>query len=150
TYFFNLLYFRSQQATVPGVRNYYAHVEDSYRGIAWNRMFAKLIELRNTCREANIDFRVVVFPFLHNLGPDYPFRDAHERIVEACRREDVPCLDLLPVLEPHARERLVVNMFDAHPNERAHELAAFAIEHDLLNDLVEKAKQPQDAPAENR
>jgi len=143
TYFFNLLYFRSQQATVPGVRDYYSHVEKSYAGIAWQRMFAKMATLHRECEEAGIDFRVVVFPFLHNLGPSYPFREAHDRIVEACGREKIPCLDLLPVLEPHAGERLTVNIFDAHPNERAHELAAEAISRQLLHDLVEP-RRPAD------
>jgi hypothetical protein len=148
TYFFNLLYFRSQQATVPGVRDYYSHVEESYRGIAWKRMFGKLMALSQECRDAGMDFRVVVFPFLHNLGPEYPFREAHGLIVEACRREHIPCLDLLPVLEPHARERLTVNIFDAHPNERAHNLAAEAISAQLLGDLVDGASSPPSAPAE--
>jgi hypothetical protein len=148
TYFFNLLYFRSQQATVPGVRDYYSHVEESYRGIAWKRMFGKLMALSQECRDAGMDFRVVVFPFLHNLGPEYPFREAHGLIVEACRREHIPCLDLLPMLEPHARERLTVNIFDAHPNERAHNLAAEAISAQLLGDLVDGASSPPSAPAE--
>jgi len=150
TYFFNLLYFRARQATVPGVRDYYSHVKDYYSGPAWNRMFAKLTELHATCREAGIDLRIVIFPFLHNLGPDYPFRDAHERISEFCRRDGVPCLDLLPVLEPHSAERLTVNLFDAHPNERAHALAAEAIDRELLADLLRPRAEPAAAGAEAR
>jgi hypothetical protein len=46
----------------------------------------------------------------------------------------VPVLDLRPVLESHAGEGLTVNRFDAHPNERAHALAAAAIERELLDD----------------
>lgn len=138
TYFFNLLYFRAKQATVPEARDYYSHVQEHYRGPAWNRMFAKLSELKATCSEAGIELRLVIFPFLHNLGPEYPFRDAHERIADFCRRDQVPFLDLLPVLEPHANERLTVNLFDAHPNERAHALAAEAIERDLLADLISR------------
>jgi hypothetical protein len=52
------------------------------------------------------------------------------------------------VLEPHARERLTVNIFDAHPNERAHELAAEAISGQLLSDLVDPEPSSASAPAE--
>jgi hypothetical protein len=68
--------------------------------------------------------------------------------VEACRREGIPCLDLLPVLEPHASEKLTVNIFDAHPNERAHELAADAIADRLLGDLTDRQPSPASPPAE--
>jgi lysophospholipase L1-like esterase len=127
TYFFNMLYFRFQQATLPEVRGYYSFLADSYRGAPWNRMFARLRELSTTCREHDIAFNLVIFPFLHNLGSAYPFADAHLRVEEFCRREQVPCLDLRAVLEPHVVEGLMVNRFDAHPNERAHALAAEAI-----------------------
>ena len=103
-------------------------------------MRRKLDELREFCKERRIDLRVAIFPFLHNLGPDYPFDAAHERIADFCRQTGVPCLDLKPVLLPHIAEGLTVNRFDAHPNERAHALAAAAIEKDLLADLF--AGQP--------
>jgi len=143
TYFLNFVKFRLQWATVPRATSYYADVEESYRGPPWQKMFARLLQVNRTCREAHIDFRVVVFPFLHNLGPDYPFADAHHQIVEACRQHDIPCLDLLPGLLPQARENLTVSLFDAHPNERAHALVAPQIAHELLGDLL---KSPAPAP----
>ncbi|MCH8828661.1 MAG: hypothetical protein IID45_03685, partial [Planctomycetes bacterium] len=68
-----------------------------------------------------------VFPFLHHLGEDYEFRAAHRKIVAFCAGTEIPVLDLDPVLSPHVSDGLRVNRFDAHPNERAHELAANAI-----------------------
>lgn len=135
TYFLNMLYFRIEQARLPTVQNYYSHLAELYRSVAWDRMRRKLDRLREFCQEQNIDLRFVIFPFLHNLGPDYPFSEGHERIAEYCRETGRPCLDLMPVLLPHAGEGLVVNRFDAHPNERAHALAADAIARDLLGDL---------------
>jgi lysophospholipase L1-like esterase len=135
TYFLNMLYFRVQQAWLPEVRSYYSQLADSYRGAPWDGMRRKLDELREFCAAKKIDLRIVIFPFLHNLGPDYPFDAAHERIAEYCREEKLRCLDLKPVLLPHVQEGLTVNRFDAHPNERAHALAAEAIETDLLDDL---------------
>src|SRR5262249_37076612 len=111
TYFLNMLYFRVQQARLPQVRNYFAEVADSYRGAPWNGMRRKLDELREICRDHGIDLRIAIFPFLHNLGPDYPFDEAHTKIADYCRETGVPCLDLKPVLLPHVQERLTVNRF---------------------------------------
>lgn len=135
SYFLNMLYFRVQQAWLPEVRSYYSQLADSYRAAPWEGMRHKLDELREYCAANKVDLRIVVFPFLHNLGPDYPFDAAHERIAEYCRERHLPCLDLKPVLLPHVQEGLTVNRFDAHPNERAQALAAQAIETDLLADL---------------
>jgi len=46
-----------------------------------------------------------------------------------------PYLDLSEVLAPHASEALVVNGHDSHPNERAHALAADAIDGFLRAEL---------------
>ena len=135
TYFLNMLYFRVQQARLPEVRSYYSQLADSYRSAPWEGMRHKLDELVECCAATKIDLRIVIFPFLHNLGPDYPFDAAHERIAEYCSEAQLPCLDLKSVLLPHVQEGLTVSRFDAHPNERAHALAAQAIEIDLLSDL---------------
>ncbi len=135
TYFLNMLYFRVQQAWLPEVRAYYSIMAESYRSAPWQGMRRKLDELRRYCAAHHVELRIVIFPFLHNLGPDYPFDAGHERIAEYCREAGVRCLDLKPVLLPHVQEGLTVNRFDAHPNERAHALAAQAIETELLDDL---------------
>ena len=98
-------------------------------------MSRRLNKVRDLCRLHNCEFRVVVFPFLHNLADDYPFRDAHAAVVEHCRASEIPVVDLAPILTKHAGEGLTVNPFDAHPNRRAHKLAAEAIEQELLSDL---------------
>jgi hypothetical protein len=135
TYFLNLLYYRIQQARSARVGGYYSFLQDSYAGLPWEKMHTKLDEILELCRENGVDLRIAIFPFLHNLGPDYPFSEAHQRIVDYCAAREIKVLDLRPVLEPHVAEGLTVNRFDAHPNARAHELAGEAIESDLLGDL---------------
>jgi hypothetical protein len=142
TYFFNLAYFRFQQFTLPEVRNYYSFVREFYAGPAWDRMRDKLTSVAAMCERQGVGFRVVVFPFLHNLGPDYPFAGVHEQIGSACDEAGIPALDLAPALEPHVDEGLMVNRFDAHPNERAHALAAEAIQAWLLEDLSNTGVAP--------
>lgn len=144
SYFLNMLYFRILQAQLPEVRNYYALLADSYRDFPWEGMQSRLERLREFCKANDVDLRIAIFPFLNNLGPDYPFDEAHARIGEYCRDHGLPCLDLKPVLLPHAAEGLTVNRFDAHPNERAHALVAEAMEQQLLADLF--ARSPAATP----
>lgn len=62
------------------------------------------------------------------------------RLADFCKSEKIPLLDLDPIFRQHAGENLMVSRFNAHPNERAHAIAAEAMEQDLLSDLVRPAK----------
>lgn len=132
TYFFNLLYFRLRQFAVPDVQNYYQFVQEYYEGPPWERMAARLDQVHALCRDHDAQLEIVVFPFLHNLGPGYPFADAHQRFVEFGASRRLPVLDLTDHLRPHVDEGLTISRFDAHPNERAHELAAEALQRELF------------------
>lgn len=134
TYFPNWLYFRWRLATGRG-GEYFPHLRESYHEAPWNGLKNKLDELHRDFASRQIDFRMVIFPFLHNLGPDYPFREAHRKLRQYCADAKIPVLDLEPILTPHAGEGLTVNRFDAHPNERAHAIVAAALREKLLADL---------------
>lgn len=135
TYFFNWLYFRWQQSQANRTVDYFPHLADSYREKPWQGVRFKLSEMKSNCDEVGADFRMVFFPFLHNLGPDYEFKHAHQQLAEFCETNGIRYLDLEPVLTPHAGEGLMVNRFDNHPNERCHEIVAEAISNQLLDDL---------------
>jgi len=135
TYFFNWLYFRTQLLANPQVKDYYGYVRDFYAGPAWDKFLELLAGVRDACREHNVEFSVVVFPFLHNLGPDYPFREVHSQIEAGCAELGIPCVDLEPVLNRHADQTLTVNPFDAHPNELAHSIVA----DELFDKLIIKS-----------
>jgi hypothetical protein len=127
TYFFNWLYFRSQLLLQPQTRGYYSFVKEYYEGEPWLRFREALSRTSTLCREHDCTFRVAIFPFLNNPGPEYPFREIHHQIQAECEGLAIACFDLDPALSKHAEERLTVNPFDAHPNERAHEIAANAL-----------------------
>ena len=137
TYFPNLLYYRLQLYRTPMAQDYYTFVRDYYAGKPWTVMQRMLVQMRDLCRENHCELRVMIFPFVHNLGPDYPFEDVHRQISEFCREAEIPVLDLEPVLRVHASENLRVNRFDAHPNPEAHALAADALRQTLLLDLFQ-------------
>lgn len=135
TYFFNWLYFRWQQSRASRTVDYFPHLADSYRGTPWEGTRQSMLAIKATCDRDNMDFRMVFFPFLHNLGPDYEFKHAHKQLANFCSENSIPYLDLEPVLTPRSSEGLVVSQFDNHPNELCHAIAAEAIASQLLKDL---------------
>jgi hypothetical protein len=135
TYLYNWLYYRYLQARNPKSRSYFDALAECYRTTQWELLSKKLIQLRNDCREKKVELRIAIFPFLHQLGPDNPFLEAHAKIAAFCKEQGIRVLDLEPVFREHMAENLRVNAFDAHPNERANEIAAEAMEKQLLDDL---------------
>ena len=127
SYALNRLYFRLWRARDPEVMDYFAVVADAYEGAVWRRQKRILRRFAHLADERGIRFRVVTFPFLHALGPGYTYAPVHERLGGLWRALGVPHLDLLDVYADMRPDELVVNRFDAHPNERAHALAADAI-----------------------
>jgi lysophospholipase L1-like esterase len=140
TYLLNWLYFRFVAFRSSGANSYYENLRQSYESEPWAQVQTLLKDLNHQCKEQGVDFRMVIFPFVRDVGENYPFRAAHKRIVDFCRAEKIPVLDLEPVFRPLASDNLVVSRFDAHPNERAHAIAAEAIEHDLLADFFQPVR----------
>ncbi len=134
TYFFNLMYFRLRQFAIPDIRDYYRFVREYYDGQPWQDMQDRLDDVLALCQRHEARLEVIVFPFLHNLGPDYPFRDVHDQFAEWGKDREVRLLDLIKTLQPHVSSGLTVNAYDAHPNERAHALVAETIERALFAD----------------
>ena len=138
SFFFNTLYYRRKATRDPEVARYYPFVRRAYEGPLWEEQKARLAGLRSAVESGGGRLLVVTFPFLHTLGPDYEFREIHERLDAFWRSLGVAHLDLLEPYESRAGEDLVVNEHDAHPNERAHQLAAHAIGAFVERSLVDR------------
>lgn len=123
TYFFNWAWFRWQQIQQPGIRDYYGFVENYYQGEPWRRFRQKLREVQQLCESNHCRFSVAVFPFLHQSA-ETRFAPIRQKIIESCREDEIPALDLAEAFDGHHDENLTVNAFDAHPNEKAHFLVA--------------------------
>jgi hypothetical protein len=124
SYFINWMYHRWVQYSAGSSVDYFPHLVESYNGLPWKGVELELNNMAAMSKEKGVEFRLVIFPFMHNLGPDYPFRKAHEKLVAWANSRDVPVLDMMPVFASHAAEKLTVNAFDNHPNERAHQIIA--------------------------
>jgi hypothetical protein len=134
TYFFNLLYYRYQLASRPEAREYYGYLADYYSGEPWQQMQTQFKAFAAFCKAYRIELKVVIFPFLQDLDQESPFDHARSVVRGFCDEQGIPVLDLHETLSEHAQENLTVSVFDAHPNARAHNLAADAILPFLFGD----------------
>ena len=135
SFFINTAYYRPKARLDPEVSQYYDFVRTAYDGPLWDQQRDRLREFHDTCQASGGRPVVVTFPFMHSLGPDNPYRPIHNKLDEFWGELETPHLDLLPVFERHAGERLTVNRYDAHPNEQAHAIAAEAIREFLEQQL---------------
>jgi len=109
------------------IRGYFPHLLELFEGPVWDTEAALLRDLDADVERLGGRLTVATFPMMHRLGEDYPLRAAHEIVDAFCSAEDVPHLDLLTAFEGEDASDLVCSALDAHPNERAHALAAEAL-----------------------
>ena len=139
SYFLNTVCCRWQASHDPYMKNYFGFVAEAYRGPLWQQQQLRLKAFRDLVLTHGGRLCVVTFPFMHALGPNYEYRFIHQELDQLWRSLDVPHLDLLPVYQDLPTRKLTVNRFDAHPNERAHALAAAAIDEFLTRQLKSPA-----------
>lgn len=124
----NFLWFRLQMAQDPRVTSFFQWEKEAYDD---PRIFSEQAErfgrIAETCRSSAIRLHVVVFPFFTGWGDGYEFDSAHDRVAAAWTRLGVPVIDLRDAYRGIPGSELMVNRFDAHPNARAHEIAAKTI-----------------------
>ena len=152
SYFLNTWYYRLRMAADPDLGDYFHYVKEWYRGPLWNIQEERLRKLHAAISRRGGRLLVVTFPFLQSTGDAYPFREIHVQMHELWSSLGVPHLDLSDTLLRHPARQLVVNRFDAHPNERAHALAADAIEEfirsNMANPLPEASAAQDRVPVE--
>lgn len=125
SYFVNLYYYRWQVRRNGYFQHYFEEVRAAYNGPVFEKHKVALTAMCNMTVIRGGRLLVVTFPFLHDaLG----FRSAHERMDRFWTEKGIPHLDLLPLYSNLPPARITVNSHDAHPNERAHAMAAEAIE----------------------
>jgi hypothetical protein len=78
------------------------------------------------CRRHHTPVAIALFPHLSaglSAGA-YEFAELHDQVLDVCRHEGVPCVDLRATFAGRLDyARLWVHRFDAHPNALAHRLA---------------------------
>ena len=126
SYFFDSLYHKALVARNSSLKmqNYSQFMFAGYEGEVWKKQQEQLSTLRELAESQGASFRVVTFPLVHAVGPNYEFRAIHEKLDQFWKSLKVPHMDLVRVFDGIPPAKLVVNRFDAHPNAFAHHLAA--------------------------
>jgi lysophospholipase L1-like esterase len=78
------------------------------------------------CRAHHTPVAIALFPHLSAGLPAgaYEFAELHDQVLELCRQESVPCVDLRSTFAPYPDySSFWLHRFNAHPNARAHRLA---------------------------
>jgi hypothetical protein len=84
---------------------------------------------------------VTIVPFDVTVAFDSSARAQYRRFVEAARRVDLPVLSIENAFDGYRRQQLTINALDAHPNERAHALAAEASGPTLVASIVREERR---------
>ncbi len=147
SYLPNFLYFRLRVMRAPEVRDYYDWARRGFESPHWEQHRADLSHLPSLSARLGARFAVVTFPFLHGLGPDYAYADAHRKLDALWQAQRVPHVDLREIFGRHAPADLMVSRFDAHPNPLAHRLAAEEIYRRILAPALGLSAEPEDGPA---
>jgi lysophospholipase L1-like esterase len=137
SYFINTLFFRWVASRDPDIRHYYHYVKEGYFSTKWETQAANLTALNDYLEQQGSRLMVVTFPFLQNFGGNGEFKEVHIKLAALWKSLSVPHLDLLQVYRKRQDEKLVVNAYDAHPNETAHGIAAKIIEKFVRKNLAE-------------
>jgi lysophospholipase L1-like esterase len=142
SYFLNTLGHRWQVARDPFMHGYFDLVLGAYEGPLWDEQARRLTQLRSTVESGGGRLAVITFPFMHALGPSYPYAAVHRKLETFWSDQKIPHLDLSPVFAGGKPAELTVNRFDAHPNEHANALAVEAINKFLVTQIGRATPEP--------
>jgi len=124
SFFFNWLYWRATLAIDPEFRNYGALATASYEGPVWEEQQRRLLAMKSLVESNGGRFVLAILPFLNYPAARYPFEDVHRKLREFGAAHGIAIVDLQSLLTEADGQSLVVNRFDAHPNELAHQMIA--------------------------
>ncbi len=142
SYFLDILYHHCILLREPAVRQYFEFVRKGYEGPTWELQQRRLAQLRDLVQSHGGQLLVVIFPFVHAVGPDYAFQHVHDQVNQLWTDLEVPHLDLLSIYKNLPASKLIVNKYDAHPNEFANALAARAIDQFLTGEVKTNSPAP--------
>ncbi len=97
----------------------------------WESSKEALQNIQSLCRERNIPFLIILYPWLVQLDENYPFKPVHEKLSQFCHQQEIPFLDLFPYYKGYSAKELWVGRTDSHPNVQGQEIAAKAVAQKL-------------------
>ncbi len=107
----------------------------------WERCQECILGIKDLAEANDARLLFVTFPILIDLDEDYAFQDIHDIVVDFLTGSGIEVHSLLPAFVEYdgTAESLWVNITNAHPNERGHEIAAQSLTTYLLESgMLEK------------
>ncbi len=104
---------------------------ESQRSIRELNEFIKLVKINN------IQLGIVMFPRVVLAEGDigkYPFSYLFDRVIYACYKNDIKCIDMRPEFAKENPKELWVNKFDGHPSALANKIVADIILQTFINE----------------
>lgn len=136
---------RESRRIREATRRYYEFLfQEEYSG--WNNYCHAVRAFRDACRTRQVEFIVLVLPPMNDVRAHADSLEKHSRMLRRfLAGEQIPCLDLLPLLQEYAPERLeLVPGEDSHFNELGHRVIAENVFAYLLaNGFIPQAYLPQ-------
>lgn len=119
----------NRRARERGVARILADYRDGAPG--WVSVQHALRAAAALARQHGFPLVLMIFPNMWELNDDYPFAEAHAKVRAAASGAGIPVLDLLDAFRGEDGVSLWVHPSNQHPNERAHAIAAAALERFL-------------------
>lgn len=83
-----------------------------------------LRNMHEWCKERDVKFAVVIWPFFQCLDDSYPFQTIHDRVGEFCAEQGIPFLDLIDAFRGQRDSEMWIAPNDAHANPTAQKIAS--------------------------
>jgi len=129
--YYNLMQFTSAARNT----NFVADLTAAYADDAlWSQQAQRLFEIVVWCRDNNIDLRVLLWPHIRELDASQPAIDQLRGFFAV---QNVPVIDMTPILRDNPSPELIVNRFDTHPGLEAQRLAAAALYQSIMGTSAE-------------
>ena len=121
-----------------GGGDYYVYLHAQQR--KWQSVVDAFSDIHQVAERRNIKVLVAIFPmitpaFKGNAWTRYPYARLHKQVADLAAANGFRVVDLRDAFSEYPSQDLVFSGTDDHPNARGHEVAAQAIEKELLADF---------------
>lgn len=134
SFFFDFLYWRFSQRysqTFEALKN--ADLAQYQNGQIFQKHQNEIATFIQDLKAKDKKIIVIIFPFIHLIGPNYPALAIHEKMRSVFTRSGANVvIDLLEDLDNLDPKTLIASRFDPHPNEFVHRLAAEKLFNEIL------------------
>lgn len=103
--------------------------EDNPNWIKCQKIIKQMVQL---IKDHNAEIIIIILPHIRPFGDKYPFQPAVYKVESFCKENNIPVVNILPLLKGIDPVTLRAHKLDAHPNEKYYSIAAEALKEYLI------------------